>query len=110
MFMMFNTLKTEEMTPQRMAKWDAFYERAEKVATPISSNRLRSPETARVVSVRDGKTILTDGPFVETKEFLGGYAIIDCPSLEVALELASLMPTAPEGYIEVRPINDAEIR
>jgi len=65
---------------------------------------LFGPDTAVSVRVRHGKTLTTDGPFAETTEWLGGYFIVDCPSVEGALELAALCPTAHTGTVEVRQI------
>ncbi len=61
-------------------------------------------ETATTVRVRDGKTVTTDGPFAETKEQLGGYYLLECTDLDEAIELASKIPSARWGSIEVRPI------
>ena len=65
---------------------------------------LQPTETATTVRVRDGKTLKTDGPFAETKEVLGGYYLVDCKDLDRALELASRIPGAQHGSIEVRPV------
>jgi hypothetical protein len=76
-------------------------------ATPgvTPGNGLQPPETATTVRVRDGKTITTDGPFVETKEALNGYLIYEADDLDAAIELAASIPAARlGGAIEVRPI------
>jgi len=66
---------------------------------------LDEPETATTVRVQDGKTLTTDGPFVATKEALGGYLIFDADDLDSAIELASRIPAARlGGAVEVRPI------
>ncbi len=65
---------------------------------------LQSVTTATCVRVRDGKTVITDGPFAETKEQLGGFYLLDCPNLDLALEMAAKIPGATHGTIEVRPI------
>jgi hypothetical protein len=68
-------------------------------------NGLQPPETATTVRVQDGKTITTDGPFVETKEALNGYLIYEADDLDAAIELAARIPAARlGGAIEVRPI------
>jgi hypothetical protein len=56
------------------------------------------------VSVRNGGRVVTDGPFIDTKEQLGGFYIFDCQNLDVALDLAAKIPWAPTGHIEVRPV------
>lgn len=67
--------------------------------------QLDEPDTATTVRVEDGKTLTTDGPFVETKEALGGYFILEADDLDAAIELASRIPAARlGGAIEVRPI------
>lgn len=65
---------------------------------------LESPQTATTVSVRDGKRQVQDGPYAESKEFLGGLAIIDVPNLDAALEWAARHPAAAQARIEVRPL------
>jgi hypothetical protein len=68
-------------------------------------NGLQPPETATTVRVQDGKTLTTDGPFVETKEALNGYLIYEADDLDAAIELAARIPAARlGGAIEVRPI------
>jgi hypothetical protein len=67
-------------------------------------DQLAPPRRARSVRVRDGKTIVTDGPFVETKEAIGGFDLLECGSLEEAVEIAASHPMAEAGTIEVRPL------
>ncbi len=70
-----------------------------------SGLQLGSPETATTVRVQDGEIVTTDGPFVETKEALGGYLVFEADDLDAAIELASRIPAARMGgAIEVRPI------
>jgi hypothetical protein len=67
--------------------------------------QLDSPETATTVRVQDGKTLITDGPFVEIKEAIGGYLLFETDDLDAAIELAARIPAARlGGAIEVRPI------
>ncbi len=68
------------------------------------SNRLQPVATATSVRVRDGKTLLTDGPFAETAEQLGGYYLIDAANLDDAIAIAARIPGARTGTVEVRPI------
>lgn len=70
-----------------------------------SGLQLQDPETATTVRVQDGKTLTTDGPFVEIKEAIGGYLFFEADDLDAAIELASRIPAARMGgAIEVRPI------
>jgi hypothetical protein len=70
----------------------------------VTGDQLAPPRRARSVRVRDGKAIVTDGPFTETKEAVGGFDILECGSLEEAVEIASGHPIAQIGTIEVRPL------
>lgn len=67
-------------------------------------NRLRPPSDATTVTVRNGKTIFTDGPFTESKETIAGFDLIDVENLDEALEIAAAHPMARFGRIEVRPV------
>jgi hypothetical protein len=69
----------------------------------LTGNRLRMPSDATTVRVRDGETLITDGPYAETKEQMGGFDIIDCADLDEAIEVASKHPIARYGMIELRP-------
>jgi len=70
----------------------------------LSANELQPTSTATTVTVRDGEAVVTDGPFSETKEALGGYYLIEADSLDEALEWAARIPSARNGSIEVRPV------
>jgi hypothetical protein len=70
----------------------------------VGANQLQPADTATTVRVRDGETFCTDGPFIETKEALGGYYLVDVASLDEALEWAAKIPSARLGHIEVRPV------
>ena len=70
----------------------------------VGGDELQDPDTATTIRVRDGETLTTDGPFAETKEQLGGYYLVDCASLDEALEFAARIPAAERGAVEVRPV------
>jgi hypothetical protein len=70
----------------------------------VAGDQLAPPRRARSVRVRNGKTTVTDGPFAETKEAVGGFDLIECDSLEQAVEIAAGHPAAQTGTIEVRPL------
>ena len=70
----------------------------------VGGDALMPATMATTVRVRNGKTLITDGPFAETKEQLGGYYLLDCKDLDQALEWAAKIPSALHGSIEVRPI------
>lgn len=97
--------------------WDALSEDAQKAVytayrainetpgvTPATV-RMQPPETATTVRVSDGRTLTTDGPFVEVKEALGGYLFYEADDLDAAIELAARIPAAAMGgAVEVRPV------
>ena len=70
----------------------------------LNGQVLRPPEDATTVRVRDGEVLLSDGPFAETKEQIGGLCVIECADLDEALEVAGKHPWAAYGGIELRPI------
>ena len=67
--------------------------------------RLDERETAHTVRVRDGKLLVTDGPFAETKETLAGFALLECETFEEAVELARRNPASHWGRVEIRPVH-----
>jgi hypothetical protein len=87
-----------------MAEYMAFSDLIVKSGEYVAGEQLEGRDTATTVRVREGKTAITDGPFAETTEQIGGYYIVDVPHLDRALELAALIPGARDGAIEVRPI------
>jgi hypothetical protein len=70
----------------------------------LAASPLHPVATATSVRIRDGKRMVTDGPFAETREQLGGYFLIDAPDLDQALEIASRIPGARVGTVEIRPV------
>jgi hypothetical protein len=74
----------------------------------VDSSPLQPVSSATTVRVRDGERQLTDGPFAEIKEMLGGYYLVDCPSLDEAVKWAVTIPAAKYGSIEVRPLMQME--
>lgn len=83
-----------------------FTERIKASGNFVSANRLTPSATATTVRVREGKVLTTDGPFAETKEQVGGFYIIEAADLEEAIEVASQIPGARLGCVEVRPVAD----
>jgi hypothetical protein len=84
----------------------AFIDAIKKSGEMITTLALADPSQTAVVRVRGGQPVVTDGPFLEAKEYLGGFYLIDCESKERAIELAALIPDAKiEGLgVEVRPV------
>jgi hypothetical protein len=86
------------------ARYHALGEAMEKAGVVSGGAELKSSTTATVVRQRNGETLVADGPFVETKEQLGGYYLVDCASLDDAIAWAAQIPGAEHGAIEVRPL------
>ncbi len=87
-----------------MAEYYTFTEDIRKSGHYLNGNPLQPTNTATTVRVRNGKLSTTDGPFAETREQLGGYYLIEAKDLNDAIQVASRIPSARNGSIEVRPI------
>jgi hypothetical protein len=87
-----------------MADYGAFGEEMGSRGVLQGGERLRPTTDATTVRVREGEVLTSDGPFAETKEQIGGYYVVDCQDLDEAIEVASKIPGARNGSIEVRPI------
>jgi len=94
--------KGESMMGEYMTFTQGIIESGELVA----GDPLQGPETATAVKVRNGATTTTDGPFIESKEHIGGYYIVDVKDLDRAIELAAKIPDARTCAVEVRPLMD----
>jgi hypothetical protein len=82
----------------------AYTEELQKAGALRAGDALQDVSTATTVRLQDGERMLTDGPFAETKEVLGGYYLVDVPDLDSAIEWAAKMPNLGYGSVEVRPI------
>lgn len=102
----------EAMSPAEMGalmgEWNAFHEEFLASGLVQASGRLRPVATASTVRVQNGKVALTDGPFAETKEQLGGFYVLDVAHLDEALAWAKRVPSARFGAVEVRPVWERE--
>jgi len=97
--------KTAEEHQAVAQAWYAFGKEAEAAGVLLSNNGLSPVADATTVRVRSGKTLISDGPFAETHEQLGGYYLLDLKDLDEAIRWAEKIPTAKYGSIEVRPLN-----
>jgi hypothetical protein len=91
-----------EMGPQ----WDQYTQDLQDAGLFLGGNALQGVDVATTVRVRDGETQITDGPFAETKECLGGYYLVEAPDLDTVLGWAARIPNVHYGSLEVRPILD----
>ena len=97
---------SETTSSEMFQAYMAYGERLRKAGAFVDGAALVQPTSATTVRVRDGKKLITDGPFAETKEWLGGFYVLECDSLDRALELAADCPGAKNGSIEIRPFMD----
>jgi hypothetical protein len=90
-----------------VAAWRAYYEALVAAGVYVGGAPLQDVGTATTVRLKDGQRHVQDGPFAETKEQLGGFLILDLPSIDEALEWAARCPAAATGAVEVRPADPA---
>ena len=99
---------TEEEAATRraesMPRWLALFEEMGKADPDVSGKELVGATEAKVVRIVDGETIVTDGPFAETKEAIGGFYVVECARRDEALELAGRVPPGPGAVVEVLEI------
>ena len=95
-----------EQMAAEMPRWNQYTEDLQTAGVMRAGDALHGPESATTVRERNGETQITDGPFAETKETLGGYYLIDVADLDTALKWAARMPNITYGSVEVRPLVD----
>jgi hypothetical protein len=96
---------SEEAREQLMEQYFAFTREGREAGAIVGGNELASTGSATTVRVRDGETLVTDGPFAELKEALGGYYLFECESFDDACRWAAKVPGAQYGAIEVRAVH-----
>ena len=89
---------------EEFGRWFAVTDEMAQAGVLVAGAPLQATTTATTLRVRNEEVLLTDGPFAETKEILGGYYLIDVPDLDAAAEWAAKMPLAPYGSVEIRPV------
>jgi hypothetical protein len=104
MLLIYSPPATREPEETEMGRWFAYSDEMRNSGAMVAGEALQPTEVATTVRVRDGETVITDGPFAETKELLGGFYIVDVPSLDEALAWAAKMPNIEYGSVEVRPV------
>ncbi|HSM85601.1 MAG TPA: YciI family protein [Candidatus Limnocylindrales bacterium] len=85
--------------------WRAYHKAIAEAGIFVGGNPLQVPETATTIRVKNSKRGVQDGPFADSKEQLGGFTILELPSLDAALEWAARCPAASQGAVEVRPLD-----
>lgn len=96
--------EAQKLREQELPRWNSLFEWIGEQGIEADGLELDDPSNAKVLRVRDGETVVTDGPFVETKEVIGGYFIADCKDLDQAIELAQRVPLVGRGSVEIRPL------
>jgi len=89
---------------ESMPRWLALFEELGRSDPSATGRELAAAGEAKVVRVRDGATIVTDGPFAETKEQIGGIFVTELADLDEAIRIAALVPAAEYGSLEIRPL------
>jgi hypothetical protein len=111
MLLIYNPADGGDPTPEQMqeigSRYDAYTQSLVEAGVLVGGDALERADTATTVRERDGQTQFTDGPFAETKEFLAGYYLLNCPDLDTALDHATRLPAVGfGGSVEVRPVWD----
>jgi hypothetical protein len=100
--------QTPDDVKAMMDAYGEFGQAVEEAGVIVTGDGLQPTSTATTVRVRDGERLLTDGPFAETKEQLGGFYVLECKDLDEAIKWAAKIPGAQTGSVEVRPVMDYE--
>jgi len=93
----------EELQAHAQA-WNAYMEEAKAAGVLLSNGGLDPGAAATTIRIRDGKTLITDGPFAETHEQVGGYSVLECKDLDEAIRWAEKIPTATYGSVQICPL------
>ena len=96
--------EARNLREQEMPRWNQLFGWMSEQGIDVSGLELDEASRARVVRVRNGKSLVSDGPFAETKEVIGGYFLADCKDLDQAIELAERVPLVGKGSVEIRPL------
>lgn len=99
---------SEEDRAAEMGRWDEYTRALVDAGALVSGEGLQSSATATTLRVDRGERLLTDGPFAESKEQIGGFYVIDCKDLDEAIDWAAKLPSAERGVTEIRPVMDYE--
>lgn len=99
---------SEELLAASLERYNQFHEEIAASDHLVDGIRLRHSDTATSVRLREGEVLTTDGPYVETKEQLAGFYLMECADLDEAISLAARIPTAESGVVEIRPVHPSE--
>jgi hypothetical protein len=96
--------EARKLREQELPRWNELFGWMSEQGLEVEGLELEEATNARVVRVRDGETLVSDGPYAETKEVIGGYFVADCKDLDQAIELAQRVPVGGRGSVEIRPL------
>jgi hypothetical protein len=96
--------EARKLREQEIPQWNELFSWIGEQGLEVEGLELDEVDKARVVRVRDGETLISDGPYAETKEIIGSYFIADCKDLDQAIELAEHVPVVSRGSVEIRPL------
>jgi hypothetical protein len=94
----------EQARAEVMPQWIELFEYLESHATSVEGFELDDPARAMTLRYEDGRPVVTDGPYAETKELIGGLFLIECNDLDEAIDMAARVPIASRGSVEIRPL------
>jgi hypothetical protein len=97
-------MRENDYNHPHLGAWRAYYKALVEAGVYVGANALEAPETGTMVRLKEGKRCVQDGPYADTKEQLGGFIILELPSVDAALEWAARCPGASIGAVEVRPL------
>jgi hypothetical protein len=87
-----------------MPEWTALFEYLGTHAASVEGFELDDPKSAKTLVYEDGRPVVTDGPYAETRELIGGLFLIECDDLDEAIDMAARVPVAARGSVEIRPL------
>ena len=94
----------EQARAEVMPKWIELFDYLGSHAKSVEGLELDGPETAKTLRYEDGRPVVTDGPYAETRELIGGLFLIECNDLDEAIDMAARVPIASRGSVEIRPL------
>jgi hypothetical protein len=94
----------QRLRAEELPKWGELFGWIEQKGLKVDGLELDDPSRARTIRVRNGETLVTDGPYAETKDQIGGFFVAECDDLDDAIELASRVPVASKASVEIRPL------
>ena len=96
--------EARKLREQELPRWNELFGWMSEQGLEVEGLELEEATNARVVRVRDGERLVSDGPYAETNEVIGGYFVTDCKDLDQAIELAQRVPVVGRGSVEIRPL------